>query len=295
MRHRPWGWNPEGRRRWFMLLIWFGHLVWVLLGHSSSDRLQAVLDGLTRPGQRVTHIWTQWRQARREKASNLRDAQNELESLRWQVTGLRTEMMKNATRLAEADEAVALLGLKKQLPLDLQTARILVNVRKAPFGGMVLDKGQADGLAPDQGVICSEGVVGRTWAVSPHQASLLPLDAYNASTSVMLGRSHATGVLQGTGAGRAEIRYIGSQEVVQVGEPVLTSGLDRVFPRGLLVGYVASIHHREAELGVRVALAAPLDRVDLVLILPARPEIELRPPSAPVAQPAQPARKRGAK
>lgn len=295
MRHRPWGWNPEGRRRWFMLLVWLGHLVWVILGRGGSGGLQTAMDRLTRPSQRLTQVWTRWRQAHRDKVSNLKDAQRELESLRWQVTGLRTEMMKNAERLAEADEAVALLGLKQQLPMDLKAARIIVNVRKAPFGGMVLDKGQEDGLAQDQGVICPEGVVGRLWATSLHQSSLLPLDAYNASTSVMLGRSHATGVLQGIGAGRAEIRYIGAQEVVQVGEPVLTSGLDRVFPRGLLVGYVSAVHHRETELGVQVALSAPMDRVDLVLVLPSKPEVELKPPAGPVATPAPSTRKRGAK
>jgi len=134
---------------------------------------------------------------------------------------------------------------------------------------------------PDQGVICPEGVVGRIWEVGPTQATLLPLDAYNASTGVMLARSRATGVLQGLGPGKAALRYIGSQEVVQVGEPVYTSGLDRNFPRGLLVGYVSSVRPRDVELQVEVAVAAPLDRVALVLILPPQPRIELPPPAAP--------------
>jgi rod shape-determining protein MreC len=115
---------------------------------------------------------------------------------------------------------------------------------------------------------------------------VLPLDAFNASTAVMLGRSRATGVLQGTGPGRAEIRYISSQEIVQVGEPVYTSGLDRVFPRGLLVGWVASVKPKDIELRVEVSLAAPLDRLHLVLVLPPSPPMELQP-AAPAA-PAQP-------
>jgi rod shape-determining protein MreC len=107
------------------------------------------------------------------------------------------------------------------------------------------------------------------------------LDAYNASAAVMLARSRATGVLQGVGPGKAEIRYIGSQEVVQMGEPVYTSGLDKVFPRGLLVGYVTAIRPQELELHVEVALAAPLDRVSMVLLLPPHPQLELQPPSEP--------------
>jgi rod shape-determining protein MreC len=124
-------------------------------------------------------------------------------------------------------------------------------------------------------------VVGRIWNASPQQASVLPLDAYNASTAVMLGRSRATGVLQGTGPGRAEIRYINAQEVVQVGEPVYTSGLDRVFPRGLLVGFVTRLRTGSIELQVEVALSAPLDRLHLVYILPPKPPLELEAPGAP--------------
>jgi rod shape-determining protein MreC len=128
--------------------------------------------------------------------------------------------------------------------------------------------------------------------VGASQSSLLPLDAYNASTGVMLARSRASGVLQGLGPGKAAIRYIGSQEVVQVGEPVYTSGMDRIFPRGLLVGYVSAIQSHDVELHVEVVLAAPLDRVGLVLILPARPQMEIQPPAGPA--PATP-RKQGGK
>lgn len=292
MGHRPWGWSPEGRRRWAMLVVWFAHLFWVILGRGTGGHWQTALGLFSRPGQVAARHWDLWRTARSQKTGNLKQAQAELEALRWQVQGLRGAAMSDAARVAEADSAVRLLGLKQQLPLEMKAARIIVNVRKAPFGGMVLDAGLDEGLVQDQGLICPEGVVGRLWQVSNHQASVLPLDAYNASTAVMLGRSRATGVLQGVGPGKAEIRYIGVQEVVQPGEPVLTSGLDRVFPRGLLVGYVSAIKPRDTELGIQVALAAPLDRVDLVLILPPRPEIELKPPAEP---PAPSKGKRGAK
>jgi rod shape-determining protein MreC len=108
----------------------------------------------------------------------------------------------------------------------------------------------------------------------------------------MLLRSRATGVLQGLGSGRARIRYLSNQEVVQVGEAVLTSGLDRVFPRGLLVGYVAEVAQGDLELQVLVNLSAPLDRVDLVLLLPSQPPLEVQPPI--LAPETKTQRKRGA-
>ena len=287
MRRSGWGWNPVGRQRWAILALFLGHLLWIILGRSSLGRAQRLLNIAALPSRVVSGRMEAWKGARREKIGNLRDAQAELVQLRSQVSSLRIAQEAQAPRLAEADEAVRLLGLKRLLPVAFTSARVISNVRTAPYGGMILDQGEDAGLLPDQGALCPDGVVGRIWDVSQHQSSLLPLDAYNASTGVMLARSRATGVLQGLGPGKAAIRYIGSQEVVQVGEPVYTSGLDRIFPRGLLVGYVSAVKSREVELHVEVVLAAPLDRIGLVLILPPHPHLELQPPAPPTVTPSQ--------
>ena len=285
MRPRPWGWNPSGRRRWAILLLLAGHACWILVGRGDSGHWQRILGALSAPSRAVSARWMAWRETHSEKAGSLARAEIELKNLRVQVANLQLAAARDAGKVLEAQEAVRLLGLRKQLPLELKAARVVANVRHAPFGGMILDQGADLGLAENQGVICPEGVVGRIWEVAPHQSSVLPLDAHNASTAVMLERSRATGVLQGVGPGRAEIRYIGSQELVQVNEAVFTSGLDDVFPRGLLVGRVTGVHPEEVELRVEVSLAAPLDRLNLVLVLPTRPGMELQPPGLPEGKP----------
>ncbi|MBP1625538.1 MAG: mreC [Holophagaceae bacterium] len=281
MRPRPWGWNPVGRRRYAILVLYVGHLGWITLGHGHGSRWQAMLETLSWPVQKISAPLLRSRAQRAERAGSLQRAQYELAMLRQRLESIQKENAQQAPRLIEAEEAIRTLALKKQVPLEMKAARVLVNVRSAPFGGMILDQGLDAGLVRDQGVFCPEGVVGRIWEVSQRESSLLPLDAYNASTAVMLAQSRATGVLQGVGPGRAEIRYIGGQEVVQIGEPVYTSGLDRVFPRGLLVGHVVGTRPQGAELQVDVALAAPLNRVHQVLILPPQPRIDLAVPAAP--------------
>jgi rod shape-determining protein MreC len=268
-----------------MAILLLGHLAWMALGRGASSRWQRLANLLAAPPRAASAQWEAWKENRREKVSSLRQAQTDLLNLKAQVTQLLTARAAEAPRVAEADEAIRLLGLKRLMPLEFRAARVIVNVRKAPFGGMIVDQGDDAGLRPDQGVIAPEGVVGRLWDVGATQSSLLPLDSYNASTGVMLARSRATGVLQGLGPGKAAIRYIGNQEVVQVGEPVFTSGLDRVFPRGLLVGYVSAVQPHDVELHVEVILAAPLDRISLVLILPAHPQMEIQPPAVPAQAP----------
>lgn len=283
-----WGWNPAGRRRYALILLWLGHGVWVVLGPRPGQVWSRAAGFLARPTEGLASRWESWRIHRQEWRRSYLDLQAENAQLRAQVAALQLADAQQAPRLAEADEAIRLLGLRQQIPLALTGARVIFSTRPEAFGGLILDEGRDHGLVPDQGVLVPEGVVGRIWSVSDTQSKVLPADAPNASLAVMLARSRATGVLQGLGSGRALVRYISNQEVVQVGEAVYTSGLDRVFPRGLLVGYVSAVAKGDLELRVTVQLAAPLDRVRLVLILPPQPPVEVQEPFvAPEQKPAR--------
>ena len=292
IRAARWRWSRTAWQRLVLLLLWLGHGIWVSLGPSPSRHWTSLAGALSRPSQGLSSRWEAWRTARREARRSLAETRAENARLSSELAQLKTQAAQEAPRLSEADAAVRLLGLKKQIPLELQSARVIFSTRSATFGGLILDRGQNLGLVPDQGVLVPEGIVGRLWSVGPTQSKVLPVDAPNASVAVMLMRSRATGVLQGLGSGRALIRYLSNQEVVQAGEAVLTSGLDRVFPRGLLVGYVAEVTQGDLELRVIVNLSAPLDRVSDVLLLPFQPPLEVQPPFVAPEQKAQ--RKRGA-
>ncbi|MBI1753161.1 MAG: rod shape-determining protein MreC [Acidobacteria bacterium] len=287
-----WSWSRAGLQRLAVALLWLGHGVWVFLGPHPSRHWAALTGSVSRPAQGLAAHWADWRANRRDAGRTLAQVRAENAQLSAELAQLKVQAAQNAPRLAEADEAVRLLALKKQIPLDLTSARVIFATRPATFGGLILDRGLDAGLVPDQGVIVPEGIVGRLWSVGGTQSKVLPADAPNASVAVMLMRSRATGVLQGLGSGRALIRYVSNQEVVQVGEAVLTSGLDRVFSRGLLVGYVAEVTQGDLELRVVVNLAAPLDRVSHVLLLPPQPPLEVQPPFIEPDQKPQP-RKRG--
>jgi rod shape-determining protein MreC len=292
VRAARWRWSRAAWQRLILVLLWLGHGIWVFLGLNPGRHWTRLADGLSRPSQGLASRWEGWRAARRDSRRSLAEERAENARLSAELAQLKTQAAREAPRLAEADAAVRLLGLKQQIPLDLKAGRVIFNTRPAAFGGLILDRGEDLGLVPDQGVLVPEGVVGRLWSVNATQSKILPADAPNASVAVMLMRSRATGVLQGLGSSRALIRYLSNQEVVQVGEAVLTSGLDRVFPRGLLVGYVAEVAQGDLELRVIVNLSAPLDRVSTVLLLPPQPPLEVQPPFLAPAEP-KPQRKRG--
>jgi rod shape-determining protein MreC len=261
-----------------------------LLGPNPGRHWTSLADAMARPSQGLASRWEGWRASRRNAARSLAELRGENARLAAELAQQRAQAAQEAPRLAEAEAAVLLLGLKQQIPLELKSARVIFSTRPGPFGGLVLDRGRDLGLVADQGVLAPEGIVGRLWSVSATQSKVLPADAPNASVAVMLMRSRATGVLQGQGSGRALIRYVSNQEVVQVGEAVLTSGLDRVFPRGLLVGYVGEVVQGDLELRVLVNLSAPLDRLSTVLLLPPQPPLEVQAPFVAPEQKPQPKR-----
>jgi len=265
-----WGWSPAGRRRWALIALWLGHGAWVLSGPKAGGAWAGFTSAAARPAESLAAAWRSWRLRREERAADLDQAQVQIAAL---------------PQVADDEAASKLLGLKVKVPLATKAARVIVAPVGAPFGGLILDTGADGGLVRDQGVIAPEGVVGRLWSVGATQSEVLPADAPNASIAVMLARSRATGVLQGTGSNRGEIRYLNNQEVVQPGEAVYTSGLDRVFPRGLLVGYVTEVKPGDLELQVKVALAAPLRRLPAVLILPLPTPLEAQPPLVPQDKP----------
>jgi rod shape-determining protein MreC len=106
-----------------------------------------------------------------------------------------------------------------------------------------IDRGTDDGLALGMAVLGGGGVVGQIFRVMGDYADVLLLTDRNSSVDVIVQRSRARGVLVGAGRKNFNLRfkYLSHVEDVNTGDLVITSGLDRVFPEGLSVGYVTNV------------------------------------------------------
>jgi rod shape-determining protein MreC len=268
-------WRSAWRKFYATAALILGHLIWVTLGRQFAPMWRATVIFFAAPIDSAAAKLEAWRFDKSQKATSLEAAQRELDSLRSEVADLRLERQLEKERVLEAGDALDVLGLKRLLPPETQTARVVANNRNAPHGGIIIDMGKDRGLVEDQGVICADGGVGRIWKVGVTQSVVLPLDTYNSSTGVMLARSRATGVLQGIDTGLAVIRYISNQETVQVGEPVYTSNMDNVFPKGMLIGHVSEASPGPLEMNIVVTVAAPLDRLGFLFVLPSSVSLEL--------------------
>ena len=106
---------------------------------------------------------------------------------------------------------------------------------------VTIDKGSSSGIAADMPVTDGNGVVGQVTAVSTYTSTVTLLSDPTCSVSALLQGSRATGVLSGSVDGSLHLEYVSADVDVAVGELVVTSGLGGVYPKGLVLGTVASV------------------------------------------------------
>jgi rod shape-determining protein MreC len=107
---------------------------------------------------------------------------------------------------------------------------------------LYIDRGEKDGVRLDAPVLSGDGIIGRTVLVSKNQAQVQLLTNGDASIGAMLEKSHTPGVLKGTGDPLLDLNYISNTEPVALGDLVISSGLDGIFPKGLVIGKIAKLN-----------------------------------------------------
>jgi len=114
---------------------------------------------------------------------------------------------------------------------------------------VTIDKGSADGIKPDMGVVCSEGVVGIVSTVSTHFSVVLPIINSQSKISCRLDSTKAIGSLiwKGLNPSYAQLEEIPRHVEVTEGEKIYTSGFSYIFPEGVPVGVVESAELKESD------------------------------------------------
>jgi rod shape-determining protein MreC len=225
----------------------------------------------------------------------LRTAQKENEAMRAELDRLKVRNAELEGRALEADRLEALLKFHETHPDTPMVAAHVIGA--SPDSGSLvvnIDRGSRDGIRRDMGVITPDGVVGKILAVYPDISQVLLLGDKESGVGALLAGTRTQGPVRGTGEPLLSLDYISADEKVTAGEPVLTSGQDRIFPKDLPVGNVVdfSSDPKSPFMKIRVKPAAHLDRLEEVMVLQTRQEFDMKKvpesESAPVANTAAP-------
>ncbi len=195
----------------------------------------------------------------REENLRLRQRLAELEHQTLRIA----EILETDRRLAE------LLKFRTQFLGELQAAMIIGRDAFPAFGTVIISKGEADGVRKGMPVVSAQGVVGRILATSRHSARVLLITDHNSGVDALVQRTRARGIVVGTVDGRCTMKYVRREDAVAVGDRVITSGLDGIFPKGLLIGEVTQVTRGTRGLLqiAEVRPAAALDQLEEVLVL----------------------------
>jgi len=205
----------------------------------------------------------------------LRGVRQENRDLKDQIEQLRLEQVRLKQDAEQAHRLQALLGFKEQFIGETKAAQVIGSSGSEHSRLIYIDKGSDDGLKTEMPVMTPDGVVGKVLNVIDGSTSqVLLINDQQSGVGAIIEQSRLQGVLKGRASGELVIDKIMADEEVKPGDRILTSGGDRIFPKGLPVGTVAKIAKGTDFIQLTVKPAAMLNHLEEVLIITKRVEHE---------------------
>jgi rod shape-determining protein MreC len=251
--------------------------------------------------QKVLRIWTQTFASPIQSASskatgatsgffrqilNFRSIASENEDLKQRLAAAEQELHAARQQTIENDRLKALLDLKEKKEFETVAARVIARDPSVWFNTITIDCGSSSGVAVNMPVVSGTGVVGRVISVSPWSSQVMLLTDEKAGAGAVvgqLGQSGALGSVRGRpDLGLIEMRYVSGLEKVEVGDYVMTTGQDGIYPPGLNVGEVVDVKNGTATQPHQILIrpGARLDKLEEVAVLLYRPPQRTAPEQA---------------
>ena len=215
---------------------------------------------------------------------NFRSTAKENEKLKKELADAQLELRNAQQETAENERLKGLLNLKEQTGYDRVPARVIARDSSIWFNTITIDRGSSSGIALNMPVVTGGGIVGRVIALSPWTAQVMMITDEKAAAGAIVGQlggSGSLGSVRGLGEkGLVEMRYVSGLDKVEVGNYILTTGQDGIYPPGLTVGEVVQVKPGTATQSHEILIrpGAKLDQLEEVAVLlyhpPPRPAPE---------------------
>ena len=215
---------------------------------------------------------------------NFRGTANENERLKQELSTARLELRNAQQAAAENERLQSLLNLKEKTGYDQVNARVIARDSSIWFNTITINRGSSGVIALNMPVVTWGVIVGRVIALSPWTAQVMMLTDEKAAAGAIVGQlggSGSLGSVRGLGEkGLVEMRYVSGLDKVEVGDYILTTGQDGIYPPGLTIGEVVQVNPGSATQSHEILIrpGARLDQLEEVAVLlyhpPTRPAPE---------------------
>jgi rod shape-determining protein MreC len=214
---------------------------------------------------------------------NLRHVRKENEKLHDELNQLQFQLQARAHEADQAERLRALLDLREALPLRSVAAEVIAGNGFPWASSIIVDKGSREGVRLNMAVLSPAGIVGRVIGAGPGAARVQLIVDRDSGVGVQVERNRTLGVLEGAVRDgqpaplELPMRFVPALSDVQVGDIIVTSGLDQIYPKGYTVGRVTRVSEGDGLVkDVLVAPAVAFDKLDEVVLVDA-PRAEIEP------------------
>ena len=237
--------------------------VWAMSAASPFERSGAWGFG------RVRGVWTHY--------FALQNTTRDNEALKTENDALKLRISQLQSRAAEADRLETLLNFKQtHHEVPMVGARVIAASAGTASRTIEIDRGERDGVRRNMAVITPDGAVGKVIEVFRDTAQVLLLTDKDGGAGAMLVESRTQHPVGGTGEPILLMKYVATDDKVNVGEKIVTSGMDKIFPPDIPIGSVMEVKAGSPFKQIRVQPAAKLDRLEAVIVLLTQTPVEFK-------------------
>jgi rod shape-determining protein MreC len=199
---------------------------------------------------------------------NLRGVRAENEALRRQLGELQVQFQQERALAGRARQLELLLGFQRGLQVQTIPASVIGASASLDFRGITIDRGTNTGVSANMAVIAPTGLVGRIVTPTTHASKVQLLIDRNAAAGALVERSRAQGIVIGSGADMLRMDFVPATADVKVGDAIVTSGVDGIYPKGFAIGKVEQVDNGNGIYkAIRVRPSVEFNRLEEVLIV----------------------------
>lgn len=208
------------------------------------------------PARAIEGVWHDYAELRRVREEN--------RLLQREITRLKTELAQYREYYFTYADLMRLLKLKNQADRPLLGANIVGKDLVPWVDSVTIDRGRLDGVRSGSVVRAGEGIVGQVVETSLYFSKVMLLTDPASGIAALVQRTRVPGIVRGAGRGLCVLTYVRKDSDVVLGDEIVTSGTDGVFPKGLPIGIVSAVRPpSESELFMEITVT-PHVRVDLL-------------------------------
>ena len=263
-------------RRIKQIFIWVFLLLLALIYLSSNvekskpwNPLAEVLVEILAPVQKAVKSSVNFTTGLWSKYIGLINTHDENNRLKKENELLMMENSRYRELLATYKRLQELLNFKENTEETVLAAQVIGRDPTGLFRSVIIDKGENSGIRDNMPVVNAKGVVGQIVSVSYNYSKVLLLIDQNSAVDCIIERSRDSGIVKGVSSKVCTLDYVLKTSDVSVGDLVITSGLDRVFPKGNYVGEVTEVEDTPGELfkSVKIKPSVDFSKLEEVLVL----------------------------